>query len=434
MNTVTRTFPISLTSNYTSDSIIELCHFRDMVFDADERVGVYLESFFCNLNLKSFNLGVIPNFDGDESEAEKMAKFSAAELKSQKVGLRILIRKNNTGDWLEKAEIILINRGRKDYFDLLQPYLAKNQVRIFEKNDALAIQLIDYGNGLLKPLDSLGIEAAFTVTIAKKNDVEELENRLAALELAINGRLTNINPNHFLGREINQGVVTQIPFSRFATQGQIDQAIIDLVGGAPGALNTLIELANALNNDANFGSNVINSLATKAPQSNPSFTGLITTAGQIAFPAVQNPSTSPNILDDYEEGTWTPVLTYTSPGNSSITHGWNTGRYQKIGNRVFITIDVRISAFTKGNASGFLCVTGLPFPARAGGGYNNSYGFLAVGNAPYTGIPFLDTGSGISGSGNIIFLFKSVPNLVNQPLEDPVAGALYWGQINYEVS
>ena len=154
MDTVTRTFPINLTSSYTPESIIELCHFRDIVFDVDERVAVYLEAFFCNLNLKSFNLGVIPNFDGDESEAEKMAKFSAAEAKSQKVGLRILTRKNNIGDWQERAEIILINRGRKDYFDLLQPYLAKNQVRILEKNDALAIQLIDYGNELLKPTDS----------------------------------------------------------------------------------------------------------------------------------------------------------------------------------------------------------------------------------------------------------------------------------------
>jgi hypothetical protein len=31
-----------------------------------------------------------------------------------------------------------------------------------------------------------------------------------------------------------------------------------------------------------------------------------TTPGQIPFPAVQNPSTNPNTLDDYEEGTWTP--------------------------------------------------------------------------------------------------------------------------------
>ena len=217
MDTVTRTFPITLTNSYTPDSIIELCHFRDMTFDADERVAVYLESFFCNLNLKSFNLGVIPNFDGDESEAEKMAKFSAAEAKSQKVGLRVLTRKNNTGDWQERAEIILVNRGRKDYFDLLQPYLAKNQVRIFEKNDALAIQLVDYGNGLLKTTDSLGIEVAFTVTIAKKNSLEAFEARLASLELALENRLINLPSNTLLGRNTGTGVAEIISQSKFAT-------------------------------------------------------------------------------------------------------------------------------------------------------------------------------------------------------------------------
>lgn len=193
MDTVTRTFPISISNTYTANSIIEFCHFRDMAFDDDERVAIYLESFFCNLNLKSFNLGVIPDFDGDESEAEKMAKFNASETKSQKVGLRILIRKNNTGTWEEKAEIILVNRGRKDYFDLLQPYLAKNQVAILERSDALAIQLIDYGNGLLKSLDTLRIEAATTITISKKNDIEALQTRISALEalLGIFGAATS---------------------------------------------------------------------------------------------------------------------------------------------------------------------------------------------------------------------------------------------------
>jgi len=263
MDTVTRTFPIDLSSSYTPNSIIELCHFRDMAFDVDERVAIYLEAFFCNLSLKSFNLGVVANFDGDESEGEKMAKFTAAEAKSQKVGLRVLTRKNNIGDWQERAEIILVNRGRKDYFDLLQPYLAKNQVRIFEKNDALAIQLIDYGNGLLTPIDSLGIEAAFTITIAKKNNLEAFEARLASLELAIKDRINNIPSNSLLGRNTGAGVAEVISQSKFATPAMIDQAIIDLVGGAPGALNTLIELASALNNDANFGATVTNALATK---------------------------------------------------------------------------------------------------------------------------------------------------------------------------
>ena len=263
MDTVTRTFPINLTSNYTPSSIIELCHFRDMSFDDDERVGVYLESFFCNLNLRSFNLGIIPDFDGDESEIEKMSLFNVAEAKSQKIGLRILTRKNNTGYWQERAEIILVNRGRKDYFDLLQPYLAKNQVRIFEKNDALAIQLIDYGNGLLKSEDSLGIEAAFTITIAKKNSLEAFEARLALLELAIKDRINDIPPDSLLGREMGTGVVEVISQAKFATPAMIDQAIIDWVGTSPENLDTLMELAAAFGNDPNFSSTILDLLATK---------------------------------------------------------------------------------------------------------------------------------------------------------------------------
>lgn len=264
MDTVTRTFPMTLSNTYVASSIIELAHFRDMDFDNDERIGIYLEAWMCNLNLKSFLLGAIPEFDGDESEAEKMRLFTAAESKSQKLGLRILGRKNNTGNWQEKAEIILVNRGRKDYFDLLQPYLAKNAVRILEKNDALGIQLIDYGNGLLKENDSIGIELGVTISISKKNNMDIFNARLAALELALENRLVNVPANTLLGRDSTTGTIQTIPQSRYATQQQIDQAIIDLVGGAPGALNTLIEIAAALNNDANFAGTVINQLALKA--------------------------------------------------------------------------------------------------------------------------------------------------------------------------
>jgi len=311
MDTVTRTFPIEFNNSYVTNSIIEFCHFRDMVFDADERVAVYLEAFFCNLNLKSFNRGVIAEFDGDETEAQKMAKFSAAEAKSQKIGLRILGRKNNTGNWQEKAEIILVNRGRKDYFDLLQPYLAKNQVRILEKNDALAIQLIDYGNGLLTSIDNLGIEASFTVTIAKKNNIQALEARISSLELALEGKFINLPSNSLLGRNANSGVVEIVNQSKFVTPAILDQAIIDLVGGAPGALNTLIELASALNNDANFGTTVTNALATKVTKTgNETINGIKVFTSPIKIPYLEE-----DIITTLTSGiNWVANTWYTIPG------------------------------------------------------------------------------------------------------------------------
>ncbi|MEG4294909.1 hypothetical protein Q5692_39895, partial [Microcoleus sp. C2C3] len=71
------------------------------------------------------------------------------------------------------------------------------------------------------------------------------------------------------------------------------------IGGAPGALNTLDELAAALADDANFAGNITNLLATKAPLANPIFNGF-TTLGDNAAVKVK-------------------ILTFTSPSVSSNT-------------------------------------------------------------------------------------------------------------------
>ena len=84
-------------------------------------------------------------------------------------------------------------------------------------------------------------------------------------------------------------------------------------------------------------------------------------AGGIKFPAAQAASSDVNVLDDYEEGTWTPGITFATPGNLSVTYSAQTGRYTKIGRFVFIECYVQTSAFTHTSASGVLAVTGLPF-------------------------------------------------------------------------
>jgi len=58
-----------------------------------------------------------------------------------------------------------------------------------------------------------------------------------------------------------------------ATTLYVDGQISGLINGAPGALDTLNELAAALNNDANYATTITNSLALKAPLANPKFTG-----------------------------------------------------------------------------------------------------------------------------------------------------------------
>ncbi|MCK1493473.1 hypothetical protein IVB14_24370 [Bradyrhizobium sp. 180] len=61
--------------------------------------------------------------------------------------------------------------------------------------------------------------------------------------------------------------------AQIATMAAIANAISALLGGAPAALDTLKELADALNDDASFAATITNQLALKAPLASPSLTG-----------------------------------------------------------------------------------------------------------------------------------------------------------------
>lgn len=80
--------------------------------------------------------------------------------------------------------------------------------------------------------------------------------------------------------------------------------------------------------------------------------------GQLKFPATQNPSSDVNTLDDYEEGTWAPALTFGGAA-TGITYTTQAGRYTKVG-RV-VTVDFIIVLSSKGSSVGSAVVSGLPF-------------------------------------------------------------------------
>lgn len=110
-----------------------------------------------------------------------------------------------------------------------------------------------------------------------------------------------------------------------------------------------------------------NALAFAGATSGYSFDRLLNlsgaNAGQIQFPATQNASADANTLDDYEEGTWTPSLTFDTAGDLSVAFSTQSARYTKIGNIVCVTCALVTSSFTHTTASGDLRITGLPFAA-----------------------------------------------------------------------
>ena len=107
--------------------------------------------------------------------------------------------------------------------------------------------------------------------------------------------------------------------------------------------------------------------------------------GQIVFPATQNASSDANTLDDYEEGSWTPV--FTSTGGGAATYSVQNGIYIKIGRQV--TASFWINAGKNTLAAGTATITGLPFNAASG---NNTAGarffidFYNPGGTAFTSI------------------------------------------------
>jgi hypothetical protein len=69
-------------------------------------------------------------------------------------------------------------------------------------------------------------------------------------------------------------------------------------------------------------------------------------------------ATASNLLDDYEEGTWTPTFTSTGT-NPTVTYGTRHASYRKVGSLVTVFLDMTIDSYTGGTGDGNL--TGLPF-------------------------------------------------------------------------
>jgi hypothetical protein len=155
------------------------------------------------------------------------------------------------------------------------------------------------------------------------------------------------------------------------------ETVLDLVATTTGAGVRSAQIT-AINTDGSTGVNMVFKIsngAVPAEAMRIGATGLVTVTGTlkvstgaavggatpgtggVAFPATAVAVSDANTLDDYEEGSWTPVVTF-SGGNGDLTTAEANGVYTKIGRLVQIAFNVE---FTETTASGNMTLTGVPF-------------------------------------------------------------------------
>lgn len=78
------------------------------------------------------------------------------------------------------------------------------------------------------------------------------------------------------------------------------------------------------------------------------------------------PGMTSELLDDYEEGAWSPVFVPGSGAFATMTMDVLTATYTKVGNVVTISMFVRTDNVDTTGASGTLRVSGIPFAAKSG--------------------------------------------------------------------
>jgi hypothetical protein len=71
------------------------------------------------------------------------------------------------------------------------------------------------------------------------------------------------------------------------------------------------------------------------------------------------------VLTWYEEGTFTPAFTTTGTDFTSVGYSQQLGKYTRIGNCVYIVVQLSVNALTAGSPTGDLVVSGYPFTINA---------------------------------------------------------------------
>jgi hypothetical protein len=92
-----------------------------------------------------------------------------------------------------------------------------------------------------------------------------------------------------------------------------------------------------------------------------------------------------NLLDDYEEGTWTPIYIPQTGSFATMTMSVSEAKYTKIGRFVYIQASILTNNVDTTGASGGLRLSGFPFSSSGFGSFIVGYAQNWGGDVPLYG-------------------------------------------------
>jgi hypothetical protein len=126
----------------------------------------------------------------------------------------------------------------------------------------------------------------------------------------------------------------------------------------------------------------------------------------ISFPATQSASSDANTLDDYEEGTWSPLYTFSTSGAASTV---SNGRYIKVGSCVWVQGYLYINSSTA--VTGDATIANLPFTSSS---VSQRRQGLAIGSAIRFTSDMPNFRLYIANNSSVITLLKNATNSVTE--------------------
>jgi len=127
------------------------------------------------------------------------------------------------------------------------------------------------------------------------------------------------------------------------------------------------------------------------------------------------------VLDHYEEGTWTPSI----GGNATYTN--QVGRYIKIGNMVWINFALAINV--QGTGSTISSISGLPFASGLASQNTSNLNWYGLGVAMTYGVYYVGAGQ---SALSLSYSTSAATQLTNNP-NSLVNGAQMFGSFAYTV-